>query len=96
MPWPFFSMLSLIHISEPTRLCDRRILRSRLQQFDLGLTYLEESGADFLFGYLFDGVALQPQGFFVKLDGLLEVAHCDTDVFDMIYFHDLKVYEVDF
>ena len=81
MPWPFF---------------DRAVRSGGFQQFDLGLTYLEESGADFLFGYLFDGVALQPQGFFVKLDGLLEVAHCDTDVFDMIYFHDLKVYEVDF
>ena len=75
---------------------DRAVRSGGFQQFDLGLAYFEEGGADFLFGYFFDGVALQPQGFFVKLDGLLEVAHSDTDVFDMIYFHDLRVYEVDF
>ena len=30
---------------------DRAVRSGGFQQFDLGLTYLEESGADFLFGY---------------------------------------------
>ena len=76
-------------------LADRAVRSGGFQKFDLGLARFEESGTHFLLGYFFDSVAFQAQVFFVKLDGFLQVAHSDTDVFDMVYFHDLKGYEVD-
>ena len=66
---------------------DGRLLRSGLQQFDLGLTEHEERRADLLVCDLFDGIALQAQNVLPIGNCFIEALHRDAKMLDMRNFH---------
>ena len=62
---------------------DRAVRRGRLEQLDLGLTHLEESGLYFLRGNFFDVVAFGAEHFLPERDGGIQTLDCDAEVFDV-------------
>jgi len=64
----------------------------RFEQLDLRVSDFKESGFHFLVGDLFDVIAFGSEHFFPIRDGGIQAFHCDTEVFDVRYFHDTDFY----
>ena len=67
--------------------CDRRILRRRFEQFDLGLAQFEEGRAHLLVGHFLDRVTFQAQYVLPVGNRFIEALHCNAKMLNVRYFH---------
>ena len=70
--------------------CDRRILRRRFEQFDLGLAQFEEGRAHLLVGHFLDRVTFQAQYVLPVGNRFIEALYCNAKMLNVRYFHNFK------
>ena len=66
------------------------LVRGRFEEFDFGITHLEEGGFYFLVGYFFYGVAFQSQYVLIVRERVGDAFYGNAQMFDMRKFHRLK------